>query len=266
MSEPSFLLSKSYDSLAAECLYSPFNYPEKQVDFYERRIREQGGTALELACGAGRHLIPLVIRGLPVEGADTSKDALRFARLAAEQNSVTPQLHRQSMEGLDLPDRYKMIFIVGGSFQLIGDRALAIEALQRFQSHLVPGGQLLVDLFVPSDVIGRDYGKPLGMRWSWQPHSRPAGEGEIHVQNWVESLDCFEQVRVVKRQYELHVNGKIRRTELHTMHTRWYFKQEFVMMLESLGYTDIRFYGNHSDESASGSSASITYCAHRPKE
>ena len=266
MSESSFLLSKSYDSLAAECLYSPFEYPEKEVDFYERRIRVMGGKALELTCGAGRHLIPLVKRGLRVEGADSSEDALRFARLAAEQNSVMPPLHRQSMEGLDLPVRYETIFIVNGSFQLISDRALAIEALRRFQSHLVPGGQLLIDLFVPSDVTGGDYRKPLGTRWSWEPHSRPLGDGEIHVQNWVESLDRFEQVKIRKRQYELYVDGKIRRTELHTMHTRWYFKHEFVMMLESLGYTGIRFYGNQTDEPANGSSTSIACCAHRPKE
>ena len=56
-SSPSYTLNDGYASLAAECVYSPHSYPKGEVAFYGRHIREKGGKALELACGAGRHLI-----------------------------------------------------------------------------------------------------------------------------------------------------------------------------------------------------------------
>ena len=139
MPESTYTLSDGYSSLAAECVYSPDNYPRKEVDFLERRIREKGGKALELACGAGRHLVPLVKRGLNVDGSDAGADAIRFAHMAAEKNGVAPKFHHQSMEGLDLPDRYGTIFIVNGSFEIMSDRTMAMEALRRFYDQLRAG-------------------------------------------------------------------------------------------------------------------------------
>ncbi len=44
--------------------------------FYERRLRANGGRALEVACGTGRLLVPLLRDGLNVEGLDTSPEML----------------------------------------------------------------------------------------------------------------------------------------------------------------------------------------------
>ena len=76
---PRFDMNCGWDSLAAEMLYASMNVPpneavfsgpKEEVDFYERRIRQNGGSALDLACGTGRHLFPLNRRGLVVHGAD----------------------------------------------------------------------------------------------------------------------------------------------------------------------------------------------------
>ena len=264
MSLSSFSLSNGYDSLAAECVYSPDSYPRKEVDFYERRIREKGGKALELACGAARHLVPLVKRGLEVEGSDASADALRYARLAAEKNGVAPVFYHQSMEDLDLPNRYETIFIVNGSFEILSDRTLAMDALQRIHDHLVPGGQILIDLGIPSEVIGRDYGKPLGTRRTWKPFSRPFEKGNIHVQVWTEYLDSFNQKLIDKRQYDLVVDGEVVQTEIHSMRLTWYYKYEFTLMLEKIGFRKIRFYAAGSDEPPIDSCSEFCCAADRP--
>jgi 2-polyprenyl-3-methyl-5-hydroxy-6-metoxy-1,4-benzoquinol methylase len=42
----------------------------EELAFYEARIRAVPGAALDLACGVGRHAIPLLERGLDITGVD----------------------------------------------------------------------------------------------------------------------------------------------------------------------------------------------------
>ena len=82
MADDTFDLSQGWNSLAAEMLYiyMPGGLPADELAFYERRIRANGGAALDQACGTGRHIFPLLAQGLEVHGADISADALDFAR------------------------------------------------------------------------------------------------------------------------------------------------------------------------------------------
>jgi SAM-dependent methyltransferase len=89
-------LSQGWNSLAAEMLdiYMPGGAPEAELAFYERRIKANGGAALDQACGTGRHLFPLLACGCEVHGADISADALDFVRQAALS---TPKRFRQHL-------------------------------------------------------------------------------------------------------------------------------------------------------------------------
>ncbi len=70
MTDEVYDLHQGWNSLAAELLYACMEMlPAKELAFYERRIRANGGTALDQACGTGRHLFPLLARGLEVHGA-----------------------------------------------------------------------------------------------------------------------------------------------------------------------------------------------------
>src|ERR1700687_356150 len=64
--------------------------------FYQRKILEAGGPALEIACGTGRLLIPYLRDGLDVEGLDASAEMLDICRRKAAQLSLTPVLSEYS--------------------------------------------------------------------------------------------------------------------------------------------------------------------------
>ena len=218
----------------------------KEVAFYERHIREKGGEALELACGAGRHFIPLVKRGLDVEGSDASAETLRYARMAAELNGLAPSFHHQPMEDLGSTRSVLVtIFIVNGSFTIMADRTMAMETLRRFHDHLIPGGQIILDLGIPS---GEESSQPIGTRRQWKPFQRPIGEGEIHVEVWTEYIHYFDQIEINKREYSLVVDGRVVRTEPHTFRLTWFYKHEFTLMLEKAGFSKMRFYAENSDD------------------
>jgi len=263
MSEKPYNLNQGLNSLAGELLYlamdqSPYGgiLPADELAFYERRIRANGGVALDQACGTGRLLFKLIERGLDIHGADISADALRFARIKAKQMKVHPELYHQRMEDFEVPHRYGTIYIDGGTFMVISDRQKALSTLGRFRNHLTPGGQLLIGLFIPDEAKGAP-----AKTQHWGPIKRASGEGKISTKLWTESFDLLEQTVVEKRKYELYVGGQLVRSELHTLHMRWYYKYEFIMMLEKTGFKDIYLYSDYTEQPATKESKTIVYGA-----
>ncbi len=266
MDEGVFDLSMGWNSLAAELLYASMQGgpPAPELEFYDRRIRANGGIALDQACGTGRHVFPLIRRGLEVHGADISADALRFARKEAEKLKVDPTLYHQRMEECDIPHEYGTIYVANGSFQIIVDRPKALSTLARFLHHLVPGGQLLIESYVPREATKGTTANDAGHPARWEPIPRCGAEGEIVTTLWSESVDLFEQTLLSKRRYDLYVNKKCVRSETHAHAMRWYHHHELVMMLERAGFGDVRTYSDFGDQPATKDSKAVVYGARRP--
>jgi SAM-dependent methyltransferase len=149
--------------------WAEFNEGGEEIDYFRRYV-EAGQPALDVACGTGRLLLPYLRAGLDVDGCDISEDMLALCREAAARESLTPALYAQAMHELDLPRRYRTIFVCGG-LGLGSSREQDLEALRRLHEHLEPGGVLLLDNEVPYADAGL---------WKyWLKESRaelPAGE------------------------------------------------------------------------------------------
>jgi SAM-dependent methyltransferase len=254
-------LSESYDGIAAEMWdYMGGDSPGADFEFYARKIQELPGKALDLTCGSGKHLLRYLQRGMDVEGLDASEVMLATCRSKADLLGLNPVLYNQSMQKMNLPGKYKTIFITAGSFQLLGNRADAFETLRRCYSHLLPGGQLLFETFLPDEAFRPE---PTGNVTVWGPTIRPRDGAEVTTHLWTESVDRFEQVKVEKRRYDVSKDGRIIESELHTMTLRWYFKYEMLMMLERAGFRNIFISGDYSDSPATAFSSETVYCAIR---
>ncbi len=124
--------------------WAEFNHGGPEVDYF-RRLVEKGQPALDVACGAGRLLLPYLRAGLDVDGCDISADMLAHCRTAAEREGLSPNLYLQAIHELDLPRRYRTAFVCGG-FGLGSSRDQDAEALRRLHGHLEPGGLLALDV------------------------------------------------------------------------------------------------------------------------
>lgn len=106
-----------YSGLAAESYDLWFgDEPFWDQAFFHDRIRQNGGVALEIACGTGRLLVPFLRDGLALRGVDASEEMLAICRTKAAQLQVSPILYQQLMQDLDLATRYRTIFIPACSF------------------------------------------------------------------------------------------------------------------------------------------------------
>lgn len=248
----------NYTGLAAECYDLWFGAePFEDQAFYQRWITSNGGPALEVACGTGRLLIPYLRDGLAVEGVDSSAEMLAICRRKAQQHHLTPVLYEQLMQELELPRKYTTIFIPFCSFQILARREEAFEALRRFHTHLRPGGQLLVSLFVP----WQDF--RLENQWRLRRSgTRPADGATVLIHECTHS-DRLEQQQSIWLRFELFKDGQFLQSLLRTHQLRWYHQHEFAMMLEQVGFSDIFVYGNYTEAEASDPQTEMVFSARK---
>ena len=246
----------NYRGLAAECYDLWFGEePFHDQAVYQARITQAGGCALEVACGTGRLLLPYLRDGLQIEGVDSSAEMLAICRQKAERYAVTPVLHQQPMQALELPRKYSTIFIPYCSFQILSRREEAFEALRRFRAHLEPAGQLLVSLFVPWQDFRLD------RQWRLRRSGiRPRDGATVLIHECTDS-DRTEQVQDIWLRHELFRDGQLITSELRTHRLRWYHKHEFAMMLERAGFGNSVAYGNYTDAPADDRHEEIIFSA-----
>jgi SAM-dependent methyltransferase len=133
--------------------------PDAEVDWYAGGIPPDA-LALDVMCGYGRLLAPLVARGRKVHGVDLS--AAMLARCGAKLAAAGARAptFRQDVTQMNIPFRYGCAFVAGEAFQLLAQPQLAAAALTRIRAHLVDPGLLFVDCRVPPLSVQR-LGAPL---------------------------------------------------------------------------------------------------------
>lgn len=126
---------------------------EKEIEFYGNFLKTVTEPCLEAMCGSGRLLLPLLRRGYQIDGLDNSSHMLESCSQRCKLEKLNVNLFNQSLQNLSLPHKYGLIFIAIGSFQLIENRFEALIILKRLYDHLISGGILLIETFVPWDSI-----------------------------------------------------------------------------------------------------------------
>jgi ubiquinone/menaquinone biosynthesis C-methylase UbiE len=239
--------------------------PQWDHDFFKSVIERQGGAALDVGCGTGRLLLRYLAAGFDVDGIDTSADMLAQCRAKAARQGLTSNLHQQAMQTLDLPRRYRTIYIPCGTFCLILDRSLAFEALRRFYAHLEPEGLLVFNLFWVFGSGEPLSDNPLARDHDWNPmweHSLPDGT-KIAQHMRLLKLDRAEQVVIAERRYQRIANGQVTQEEIFPSNERWYFQHEMVMMLEKTGFRDVQVKGDYTGANFADGHSTMVFLARR---
>ena len=68
------------------------------VEFYSARLASYTGNILEPGVGTGRILIPLLEKGLKVDGFDVSNEMLKVCRNNCEKRGLNPKLFEGKMD------------------------------------------------------------------------------------------------------------------------------------------------------------------------
>ena len=200
-----------------------------------------GEPALDVGCGTGRLVLDYLQQGIDCDGVDNSPEMLALCREKAHGLRLSPNLYQQSMEALELPRRYRTIFVPSSSFLLLTDLGDAVEAAHRFFAHLESGGVLLMPFMVlwpgkepPQHDVWSD--------WFKAGQARRSEDGAIVRRQQRVKFDLEEQLEHTEDRYQVVVNERVVEEEVQLMSpaTRWYSQEQSVLVFREAGFVDVR--------------------------
>jgi SAM-dependent methyltransferase len=238
-----------------------------ELIYFEEQIGRFGQPVLDLACGAGRLLLPLLYAGIDIDGCDISEDMLAYPRDKAAAEGYDPNLYAQQMHALDLPRRYRTIYMCD-SFGLAGSREKDLAALKRSYEHLRTGGALLMNIQAEyTEADSWDAWLPahremLPEPWPEEGSRRVAADGSENIGYFrTVELDPLEQTYAREVRLEKRVDGITVAVEEYTLRGNMYLKSEVLLMLQVAGFRDISVYGDYAYKPATAESDEINFVA-----
>ena len=206
---------------------------DAEILWYRDRLPRDAGSVLELMCGHGRLLIPLVESGAGVHGVDASAAMLAECEAGVARAALVVPLFRQDIAELNLPLRYAAAFIARGSFQRLTDGDRARAALARIRAHLIDPGLLLLDLYVPAERIQRIAAPLVEVR------SRPLADGSrIALRS---ETTMYPEARLARTETRyVHRRGNDLLTEeSETLALTWYAPDDLAALVAEVGFRDV---------------------------
>jgi SAM-dependent methyltransferase len=240
-----------------------------EIPYFRRFIEDAGEPALDVGCGTGRLLLPFLQAGLDVDGCDVSADMIELCREKAAREGFSPSLFVQPMHALDLPRRYRTIFVCG-AFGLGSTREQDAEALRRFHAHLEPGGTLLLDVEVPyADTAQwplwlQEGRAELPEAASAPERGRRAADGaEYGLRSRYLALDPLEQRVALEMHARLWRDGVLEAEEIRRLDLGLYFKNELLLLLERAGFGHAVVHGDHVEADPTPDDEFIVFVAQK---
>jgi SAM-dependent methyltransferase len=206
--------------------------------FYVHFARQAGGPVLEMGCGTGRLLLPLVGAGIDVTGVDLSPAMLN---IAGRKLGDRVPLIEGDMRTVALPQRYALIIVSINTFMHLLTTDDQVTTLHNLARHLAPGGRLIIDLPAGDELAHQD---PDGRLTLEKTFLDPATGHQVHklVASRVDwSTQCQDITYIFD---ELLEHGEVRRN-VAPVTLRHVFRYELELLLDKTGYSLEELYGDY---------------------
>jgi SAM-dependent methyltransferase len=245
------LLSEYYD------LAFP-DIDEKELNFWLKNTCDVKGNVLEIGCGNGRILIPLLRRNVKIMGIDKSGDMLDVCKEKCNKLNLEVKLFKQSMQELNLPYKFEFIFIPDGTIGFaIKDEEIK-QVFMNIYSHLLTGGDLIFDLIPP-------WGKNLEEKHGvWKGDWKKAEDKSIYSKRILTQYNSNTNLREGLLIIEKYQDGKLVNSEEDFGITRYFSIDEIITYLNESGFNDIKACSWLTNEPVSGNPSLVTIKCTKP--
>lgn len=128
------------------------------IEFYVSLSKKQGGKVLDIGCGTGRVMLPLMRAGIDVIGMDLSPHMLVKAKAKLGMAGFTPEVYEGDMKDFALPYEFSLIIVPYYSMIYMHSDDDRSSVLRCCFKHLKLGGVLAFDFDAGCGTPGM--GKP----------------------------------------------------------------------------------------------------------
>jgi SAM-dependent methyltransferase len=223
-------------------LYSHF---DEDVEMYIK-LAEQNSVALECGIGTGRIAIPMAEKGITVFGIDNSETMLKALddKLAHKPKTVREKIKPilTDLRDFSLGKTFNYIFIPFSTFNYLLNLDDQKKALRCINSHLEPGGRLVIELISFSlfpDWLNNNH----NLIKSIQKKDEVSGKITEMWRSF--RFDSSSQIIEQDRHYRFYnENGDLENEILVLWKNRLFFVGEIQLLLELSGFRVDDVYGD----------------------
>jgi len=151
-------MSKAFGHYALyyDLLYSDKDY-EGECDFieeiFEKYADKKPNNILDIGCGAGGHIIPLVKRGYSLVGLDLSATMLEFANKKIKKLNMAAELYRGDINHFNLYRKFDACLCMFAVLNYVTSNEGLLQSLKNIRNHLNDGGLLIFDFWYGPAVL-----------------------------------------------------------------------------------------------------------------
>lgn len=234
--------ARIYDSLMDD-----FDYP-LWAEYYDKLLPARG-EILEAAAGTGNLTIPLIRRGHKLIATDLSGEMLEQLQEKLIKSRLRAQLCRMDMTGLTVPHKVDAVLCGCDGVNYLTDLARVKAFFASAKKCLKPGGVLAFDI-------------------SSRYKLESVTAGNVFYEDrddvtylWTNALDEDTHVITMELAFFTKTDGGLyRRTdEVHVM--RAHSAEEIVSLLNETGYSEVRVFGDRTDEKPKDDEMRIHFAA-----
>jgi SAM-dependent methyltransferase len=191
-------------------------------------LQKHPGRSLEIGCGSGRLLLPLLDEGFTVDGLELSPEMLDLCHQQSAHSGL--MLYQGSMDDWKAPQPYASVMVPAFTLQLSRD---PVAALQHFATLLDNQGALYLSTFTPlAEILGE-----LAENEWYPDHQTQLADGQLATIHTKHQIHREQQVLHRQHRYEIH-NEQGERTAAHesSQQLHWFTREQLKKHLKSAGF------------------------------
>jgi len=211
---------------------------EIEIDQLQELVAEHDihpETALDVACGIGRHAVELAESGIEVHGIDIAPEYIDSARERAADLGVTDNASFEVADMRNLSDRDQTYDLVTNLWTAFGyfDEKTNEAVAEGFRDRVTPDGALVMELANKEAVMGE-----------YQESSASRGDGLLYVERseYTPETGRMETTMTLFR-YDDETDTEYEQVGEMTWDTRLYSPAELRRLLERAGFSEVSLYG-----------------------
>lgn len=225
MKNPNDMAAEYYDKLYYS--YITGKVTKNELKTIKKHIKK--GHILDVACGTGRHMIPLLKSGYEVTGVDISSGMLKVLKTKLRQNNLNGKLLNQNIKTFRSKKHFDGVILFWNAFNEIAISEKDAEKVARtFYKLLNEKGSIMLDfctspyegVYTQSTKDGKNFYK-ISYKGNYDKKSRISKDIEI--------LEVFKNGKLIKRGKAVY------------KHRLW-TKDELNMIFKCAGFSSVKFY------------------------
>ena len=219
--------SKSYDQFykkkdyAAECDY---------LEYLFKRYKLNVKSILDIGCGTGGHLIELKKRGYEVTGVDQSQYMLDIASKKLKKNDIECDLYCADITNFNVDCKYDIIISMFTVMGYMNTNEQLLLACRNIFNHINLNGNFIFDVWYGPAVLT-------------DPPQKTSKKETLDNKEFIRyndiKLDTFNHRAEITYSFIEKENDEINFSDTETHVVRYFFPQEIVYFLSSVGFKKI---------------------------